>query len=769
MALLLNKAVKTRIDEAVKIIDKMKEGDFTDHIETSGNDVVAPLMKALKNSQVTFERRALEGRRATDLSAEQSVHLRRLKTALDTVTSCIMMADKDRNIIYMNPAVTQMMRNAEADLRKVFPGFDTDRLIGSNMDMFHKNPAHQQRILSEFTGVHKAQIHVGCRVFSLTASPVIDEQGNRLGAVVEWVDQTTETLFFKQINEIVEGALNGVLTVRGTPEELEDGMYKNILEGINQVLEALIKPITMAAQNIGDISKGIIPEKITDEYKGDFNTLKRNLNVSIGVLNGLITCQQLMAKEHGEGNIDWMIDVDRFQGVYKTVVQGINDMVSGHMDMNMKAMACIKEFGEGNFDAPLEKFPGKKALVNDTIEQVRANLKALIVDTDMLVQAALEGRLDTRADAARHQGDYQRIVKGINDTLDAIVSPINEVVWVMGALAKRDLTEKITKNYQGTFARLCDNVNVSVDNLAQAVLTIREATDSIHTAAKEISAGNADLSHRTEQQAASLEETASSMEELASTVKQNAENAKQANHMALSAADVAVKGGNVVQQVVDTMHAINESSRKIVDIISVIDGIALQTNILALNAAVEAARAGEQGRGFAVVASEVRNLAQRSAAAAKEIKGLISDSVEKVEDGSQQVLEAGKTMDEIVSSVKRVTDIMSQIAAASVEQSSGIDQVNIAVAQMDEATQQNAALVEQAAAAAESLEEQSLTLSETVSQFRLETASGSRMASQPRSSRAPSLSSAASRPSVRLPSGSAKLSQTNNDDEWTEF
>lgn len=337
----------------------------------------------------------------------------------------------------------------------------------------------------------------------------------------------------------------------------------------------------------------------------------------------------------------------------------------------------------------------------------------------------------------------------------------------MGALAKRDLTEKITKNYQGTFARLCDNVNVSVENLAQAVLTIREATDSIHTAAKEISAGNADLSHRTEQQAASLEETASSMEELASTVKQNAENAKQANHMALSAADVAVKGGNVVQQVVDTMHAINESSRKIVDIISVIDGIALQTNILALNAAVEAARAGEQGRGFAVVASEVRNLAQRSAAAAKEIKGLISDSVEKVEDGSQQVLEAGKTMDEIVSSVKRVTDIMSQIAAASVEQSSGIEQVNIAVAQMDEATQQNAALVEQAAAAAESLEEQSLTLSETVSQFRLDISS-SHTAALSRSYRAPGMTSAVSKPSVRLTSGNSKLSQTHTD-EWTEF
>ena len=766
MVFLRNKAVKSRINEAVKIINKMKDGDFTAHIETSGDDVIDPLMEALKNSLVTFERRASEGRRATDMSTEQAVHLRRLKTALETVTSCVMIADKDRNIIYMNPAVTQMMRNAEADLRKVFPNFDANRLIGINMDIFHKNPMHQQRILSEFTGIHKAQISVGGRTFSLTASPIIDEQGQRLGAVVEWVDRTTETLFQKQINDVIEDALNGMLSVRAKPEELEEGMYKKIAEGLNQVLEALINPISMAAHYIGDIAGGKIPPKITNEYKGDFNTLKKNLNVSIDVLNGLITCQQLMAEEHGKGNIDWMIDADRFKGAYNTVVQGINDMVSGHIEMNEKAMVCIKAFGEGNFDAPLEKFPGKKGFVNDTIEHVRTNLKALIVDTDRLVQAALEGRLDIRADATRHQGDYRRIVKGINDTLDAIVNPVNAVVSVMGTLAKGDLSEKITTSYQGTFARLCDNVNISIDNLAQTILTIREAADSINTAAKEISAGNADLSHRTEQQAASLEETASSMEELASTVKQNAENAKQANHMALSAADVAVKGGNVVQQVVDTMHAINESSRKIVDIISVIDGIALQTNILALNAAVEAARAGEQGRGFAVVASEVRNLAQRSAAAAKEIKALIGDSVEKVEDGSKQVLEAGETMDEIVTSVKRVTDIMSQIAAASLEQSAGINQVNTAVAQMDEVTQQNAALVEQAAAAAESLEEQASTLSDTVGQFRLDGAMGRSINASPR--RRTGVPSGVQKPSVRTAALNTKAAQ-HNDDEWAEF
>ncbi|MBI4290813.1 MAG: methyl-accepting chemotaxis protein, partial [Betaproteobacteria bacterium] len=247
-------------------------------------------------------------------------------------------------------------------------------------------------------------------------------------------------------------------------------------------------------------------------------------------------------------------------------------------------------------------------------------------------------------------------------------------------------------------------------NLSGVIGQINQAASTITTASHEIAAGNTDLSQRTEEQASSLEETASSMEELTSTVKQNAENAKQANQLALGASAVAVKGGSVVSQVVETMSSINESSKKIVDIIGVIDGIAFQTNILALNAAVEAARAGEQGRGFAVVASEVRNLAQRSAAAAKEIKTLIGDSVDKVGAGTKLVDEAGKTMEEVVASVKRVTDIMGEITAASQEQSAGIEQVNQAITQMDEVTQQNAALVEEAAAAAESMEEQARNL-----------------------------------------------------------
>lgn len=301
----------------------------------------------------------------------------------------------------------------------------------------------------------------------------------------------------------------------------------------------------------------------------------------------------------------------------------------------------------------------------------------------------------------------------------SVTGPLNEAVAVAQKVAAGDLTSEFdvtTKDETGQLLQALKNMN---DSLKQIVGEVRSSSEAIGSGTKQIAIGNADLSQRTEEQASSLEETASSMEELTSTVKQNAESAKQANQLAIGASAVAVKGGAVVREVVGTMSSINESSKKIVDIIGVIDGIAFQTNILALNAAVEAARAGEQGRGFAVVASEVRSLAQRSAAAAKEIKQLIGDSVDKVGAGTKLVDEAGKTMEEIVNSVKRVTDIMSEITAASQEQSSGIEQVNQAVAQMDEVTQQNASLVEEAAAAAESLEEQAQNLEKAVAVFRV--------------------------------------------------
>ncbi|MDN8614135.1 methyl-accepting chemotaxis protein [Variovorax ginsengisoli] len=307
-----------------------------------------------------------------------------------------------------------------------------------------------------------------------------------------------------------------------------------------------------------------------------------------------------------------------------------------------------------------------------------------------------------------------------------ITRPLGRAVQVAQTVAGGDLTSRIEAGTRDETGQLLQALKEMNDSLVKIVGEVHEGTDTIATASGQIATGNQDLSSRTEEQASSLEETAASMEELTSTVKQNADNARQANQLAVSASEVAVKGGSVVSQVVDTMGSINASSRKIVDIIGVIDGIAFQTNILALNAAVEAARAGEQGRGFAVVASEVRSLAQRSAAAAKEIKTLIGDSVEKVEEGSKQVAEAGRTMEEIVDSVKRVTDIMGEITAASQEQTSGIEQINQAITQMDQVTQQNAALVEEASAAAGSLQDQASQLSRAVGVFKLDGSHASR-------------------------------------------
>ena len=354
--------------------------------------------------------------------------------------------------------------------------------------------------------------------------------------------------------------------------------------------------------------------------------------------------------------------------------------------------------------------------------------------------------------------------KGINSLLETTSLAVNEIADLLSRIAAGDLMHTVDTEYQGTFGRLKDDANQTVLRLRELVGGIQNSAEMINVAAKEIASGNQDLSSRTEEQASSLEETASSMEQLTSTVKQNADNARQANDLANGAQRVAEQGGEVVSKVVETMGSINQASAKIADIIGVIDGIAFQTNILALNAAVEAARAGEQGRGFAVVATEVRNLAQRSAAAAKEIKGLISDSVGKVETGSKLVNQAGSTMNEILSSIKRVTKIVTDIAEASREQSSGIEQVSLAVSQMDEVTQQNAALVEQAAAAAESLEEQAESMSRAVSVFKL---SSDAVPSLP----APAPAARETQAAPRQPAEKTKPRSlpASLDDEWEEF
>jgi methyl-accepting chemotaxis protein len=582
---LLIRAIVVPLQRAVGYFGKISEGKYDNRIEIDNNDEIGKVLDALQAMQVKLGFDVNESRRVANEAL-------RIQIALDNVSTSVMIADNERNIIYMNRSIEEMLKVAEADIRKDLPNFSAVGLRGGNIDSFHKNPAHQKQMLATLATTHRTQIIIGGRTFALTANPVLNSAGQRLGAVVEWNDRTLEVAAEKEVASIVEGAV------------------------------------------LGDFSR--------------------------------------------------------------------------RMDMTGKT------------------------------------------------------------------GFFKQLGDGMNKLIETSEVGLNEVVRVLGALAKGDLTEKITNEYHGTFGQLKDDSNTTVEQLTEVISRIKEATDTINTASKEIASGNTDLSQRTEEQASSLEETAASMEQLTSTVKQNAENAKQANQLAAGASDIAIRGGEVVGQVVTTMSSISESSKKIVDIISVIDGIAFQTNILALNAAVEAARAGEQGRGFAVVASEVRNLAQRSAAAAKEIKTLISDSVDKVQVGTDLVDKAGQTMGEVVSSVKRVTDIMAEISAASAEQSAGIEQVNQAITQMDDVTQQNAALVEEAAAAAESLEEQAQELSKLVSTFRLGNSSGnSQRAALPAPGKP--MHHAAAAPAARktpprkvekaLPAKAGKTS----DDEWEEF
>ncbi len=657
----LNQAIVPALRDTARNLRTISEGNLNVKFDAHRDDEIGQVLQALRSVQIKLGYDLNETRKI----AEEAT---RVRIALDNVTTGVMIADKDRNIIYVNKSVQALLKHAEEAIRQQLPNFNADKLIGVNIDSFHKNPAHQSKLLAEFTSTYVAKIKIGGRDLQVAATPVIDERGQRLGSVAEWLDET-ETLAAREREQRLA---NENLRIRIALDNVATNVM--IADNDRTIIYMNKSVVEMLTRAESDLRK-VLPT---------FNVAK--------LLGGNI--DQFHKNPSHQANL-----LATFTSNYKAQI------VVGPRTFALSANPVINEAGERL---------GSVVEWND-----RTNEVAVEREVAQIVEAASLGNLTQRINLQDKEGFFRTLSEGINQMVDAAESVINETVAALERIANGDMTEQIETEYEGSYGVIKDNANLTVERLTEIVTNIKSAVDSINTAAKEIAAGNTDLSSRTEEQASSLEETASSMEQLASTVKQNAENAKQANQMAAAASGVAVKGGEVVGEVVTTMSAINESSRKIVEIISVIDGIAFQTNILALNAAVEAARAGEQGRGFAVVAGEVRSLAQRSAAAAKEIKQLISDSVEKVDDGTKLVEEAGKTMSEIVTSVKRVTDIMAEITAASVEQSSGIDQVNQAITQMDEVTQQNAALVEQAAAAAESLEEQAQTLLESVSVFRL--------------------------------------------------
>jgi len=586
--------------------------------------------------------------------------------------------------------------------------------------------------------------------------------------------------------KLSQAAVDGKLSIRADASQ-HQGDFRKVVEGVNATLDSVINPLNVAANYVERISKGDIPDKITDNYSGDFNVIKNNLNACIEAVNEMVADSIMLSQAAVEGKLATRADATHHQGDFRKIVEGVNHTLDAVITPLNVAAAYVDNIAKGSIPTKItDSYNGDFNVLKNNLNTCIDAISLLVKDANILAQAAQDNRLDERADANQHHGDYRKVIEGVNGTLDTVMEKnaadaaekakeaqvladaVEETQSIIESAKTGDLSSRVPLDGKtGAIASLCDGVNALMDKMTEVIVQVREAGDTINTAAGEISSGNNDLSQRTEQQASSLEETAASMEELASTVKNNAENAKQANQLAAAASGVAVKGGEVVGQVVNTMSAINTSAKKIEDIISVIDGIAFQTNILALNAAVEAARAGEQGRGFAVVAGEVRNLAQRSASAAKEIKELISDSVSKTAEGTAQVEQAGKTMQEIVSSVQRVTDIMGEITAASVEQSAGIDQVNAAVTSMDEVTQQNAALVEEAAAAAESLVEQAESLIDVVSAFKL--SGGNSPSTSKSNSRLPMRLTSSSSPAKR-PAPARSMAKTGTDDnEWEEF
>ncbi|HFF2826331.1 TPA: methyl-accepting chemotaxis protein [Stenotrophomonas maltophilia] len=482
----------------------------------------------------------------------------------------------------------------------------------------------------------------------------------------------------------------------------------------------IARPLKQATAVAEGIANGKLDSHIGPQAHDEPGRLLEAMSGMQQQLHAVIGGQREMARRHDAGELSYRIDASVFPGEYGLMVQETNTLVGSHVQTLHDVLDVVQQYAVGDLSRDIARYPGEKAAMTTTVDTVKANLGRINAEIKQLASAAAAGDFSRRGDAQRFDHDFRLMLENLNAMMAVSDDNLGKLSQLLSAIAEGDLTARMHGDYQGVFARMRDDANTTVAQLTQIVGQIQASASSITLAAGEIASGNSDLSRRTEQQAANLEETAASMEELTSTVRQNAEHARQANQLAIGAQGVASQGGSVVGQVVTTMSAIEASSKKIAEIISVIDGIAFQTNILALNAAVEAARAGEQGRGFAVVASEVRTLAQRSAAAAKEIKGLIDDSVGKVAEGSSLVHQAGSTMGEIVASVQRVTDIMAEISAASQEQSAGIEQVNQTVVQMDETTQQNAALVEEATAAARAMEDQAAQLADAVAIFRLD-------------------------------------------------
>ncbi len=647
-------------------LHQVSQGNYFDWVESNRDDEIGRLLQTIKMTQIKLGFDVMDAREVAASST-------RIKTAVDSVTTNVMLADQDYNIIYMNPAVSEMMKEAEEDIKQLIPHFDASALIGSNIDIFHKDPSHQRKILDALQETIQANLSVGSRCFQIIANPVFDDNKQRIGTAVEWRDRTEELARIAAEEKQLE------MERRFARENLR---IRTALDNVSSSVMLADPDRNIIYMNKTAENLFVNAEKDIQKDLPNFDA-RNLLNTNVDGFHKNPEHQMRM--------------IENLSGTHQA------EFKIGGRTMKFVANPVVSDEGERL---------GTAVEWTDRTEEV-----AVEEEVEGIVAAARNGELEQRIVLEGKSGFFKHLSVDINSLLDGVSSVFDDIAAVMSKMESGDLTKTITTSYKGRFGEVKGNVNGTIKHIESTIRQLREMAASIATSSDEISSGNSNLSSRTEQQAASLEQTAASMEQLTSTVRNNADNAQQANQVAATARQSAEKGGAVVSNAVQAMDEINESSNKIAEIIGVIDEIAFQTNLLALNASVEAARAGEQGRGFAVVATEVRNLASRSADAAKEIKSLIQDSQTKVQTGAELVNESGETLSEIVNAVKKVGDIVAEIAAYSAEQATGIDQVNQAVTSMDEITQQNAALAEETSAASASMYDKTAEMSQTMNFF----------------------------------------------------